>query len=140
MGKEFNTGIDPTIYAATPPLEALKLIMSQASGNRSDGIHVMLSDVKRAYFNALASRELYVELPRKDPWYIEGQCVVGRLRLALYGTRDAAQLWQECLAQHLVEIGFVRGVSNPCVYHRRSRGIRVLVHGDDYAFTGTLKE
>ena len=92
--KQFNTGIDSTLYAAAPPLEALKLIVSQASGNRSNGIHIMLSDVKRAYFNALARRELYVELQRADLGYIEGQCIVGRLRLALYGTRDAVLLRQ----------------------------------------------
>ena len=80
VGEEFKTGIDPTLYAATPPLEALKLIMSQANGSRSNGILTMLSDVKRAYFNALARRELYVELPREDLGYIEGRCIVGRLR------------------------------------------------------------
>ena len=46
VGKEFNTGIDPTLYATLPPLEASELIMSQASGNRSSGVHMMLSDVK----------------------------------------------------------------------------------------------
>ena len=79
-------------------------------------------------------------MPREDPGYIEGQCIVGRLRLALYGTRDAGKkLWQHCLAQHVVDIGFVLGISSSCVYHHRSRGLRVLVHGDDYASTGTLK-
>ena len=66
--------------------------MSQASGNRSSGIHIMLSDVKRVYLDALEKRELYVELLPDNPGYIEGQCIVGRLRLALYGTTDAAQL------------------------------------------------
>ena len=98
----------------------------------------MLSDVKRAYFNALAQRELYVDLPKEDPEYQPGW--VGRLRLALYGTRDAAQLWQECLAEHLVSIGFERGRSNPCVYYHRARDIRVLVHGDDYASAGLLPD
>ena len=114
--------------------------MSQASGDRSNDVHIMLSDVKRAYFDALARRELYVEVPHEDPGYIEGQCIAGRLRLALYRTRDAAQLFQECLAQHIVDVGLVTGVSKPCVYHRSSRGIGVLVHSDDYASTGTLKE
>ena len=51
----------------------------------------MLSDVKRAYFHAKASCELYVELPHEDPcWPADA---VGRLNLALYGTRDAATLW-----------------------------------------------
>ena len=68
--------------------------MSQASGNRGNGIRMTLSDVKRAYLNALSRRELYAALLREDPGYIEGQCNVRRLRWALYGTRDAAQLWQ----------------------------------------------
>ena len=61
VGKEFNTGVDPTLFAATPPLEALKLLLSHAAGD--ERVHIMLSDFKRAYFNALAQREPYVDLP-----------------------------------------------------------------------------
>ena len=97
----------------------------------------MLSDVKRAYFHAAAERELYVEIPREDPdWSPDA---IGKLNLALYGTRDAAKLWQECVAKHLVSIGFVRGKSNPCVYYNKSRKLRTLVHGDDYATVGSLE-
>ena len=63
VGKKFNTGVDATLYAATPPLEALKLLLGHAASHQDEGLHVMLSDVKRAYFHALAKRELYVELP-----------------------------------------------------------------------------
>ena len=98
----------------------------------------MLSAVKRAYFHAKANRELFVELPEEDEEYQEGY--VGRLALALYGTRDAASLWQECLAEHLLSIGFVRGISNPCVYYNATRQLRALVHGDDYATSGSLQD
>jgi hypothetical protein len=138
VAKEYNVGVDPTLYAATPPLEALKLLLAQAAGQRERGTHVMLSDVKRAYFNAKAQRELYVELPPEDVGFQEGY--VGRLALALYGTRDAASLWQECLAQHLAEIGFVRGRSSPCVFFHAGRKLRTLVHGDDYASVGCVDE
>ena len=67
----------------------------------------MLSDVKRAYRHAKASRELYVELPHEDPCRSADE--VGRLNLALYRTRDAATLWQECVADHLEGVGFRRG-------------------------------
>ena len=136
VGKEFNTGVDASLYAATPPLEALKLLIAHAASRRDQGVHVMLSDVKRAYFHALAKRELYVELPVEDAGYQEGY--VGRLRLALYGTRDAASLWQECLSQHLLDIGFVRGKSNPCVFYNADKDVRTLVHGDDYASIGSV--
>ena len=105
VAKEFNNGVDPALFAATPPLEALKLLLAYAASDSN--VHVMLSDVKRAYFNAFAQRDLYVELPKEDPKYQDGW--VGKLRLALYGTRDAAQLWQECLAGHLESIGFTEG-------------------------------
>ena len=96
----------------------------------------MLSDVKRAYFHPNASRELYVELPHEDPCWPADE--VGRLNLAMYGTRDATALWRECVADHLEGVGFRLGRSNPCVLFRRHGGPRVLVHGDDYASVGDL--
>ena len=72
VGKEFNTGTDPELYAATPPLEALKLILADAAGRYGEGIHIMMSDVKRAYFHASAKREIYVQLPREDPHWAPG--------------------------------------------------------------------
>ena len=59
--------MDPTLAAATPPLEVLKLLLGDAATRTEDNVHMMLSDVKRAYFNAECNRELYVELPREDP-------------------------------------------------------------------------
>ena len=82
--------------------------------------------------DALCARSVYVRLPEEDFQYKPGW--VGWLRLALYGTRDAAALWQECLAGRLIASGFSRGVSNPCVYYYHpTRHPRTLVHGDDYA-------
>ena len=82
--------------------------------------------------------ELYVDLPEEDAGYQQG--FVGRLRLSLYGTRDAAVLWQECLSEHLISIGFVRAVSNPCVFFHAGRGLRAMVHGDDYATIGSAPD
>ena len=73
---ECKTGVDATLYAATPPRETLKLLVGHAASHRDGGAHVMLSDVKRAYFHALAKRELYVELPVEDAACREGY--VGR--------------------------------------------------------------
>ena len=39
VGKEFNVGVDPELYAATPSLEALKLLLVHASANKHRGIH-----------------------------------------------------------------------------------------------------
>ena len=48
VGKEFATGVDASLYAGTPPLGALKILIGQAAGHKDDNMHIMLSDVKRA--------------------------------------------------------------------------------------------
>ena len=50
VGKEFNTYNDLSLYAATPPIEASRLILHIAASN--NGYKVMTNDVSRAYFYA----------------------------------------------------------------------------------------
>ena len=92
VGKEFATGVDAPLYAGTPPLEALNMLVGHASSHKGEELHIMLSDVKRAYFHAAAQRELYVEIPREYPEWTPD--AIGRLNLAMHDTRDAAKLWQ----------------------------------------------
>ena len=95
----------------------------------------MISDVRRACFYAEATRDLFIELPDEDAEYGKGD-LVGKLRLCLYGTRDAALNWQETLSNHLIDNGFVRGVGFPSVFYHPERDVWTLVHGDDYCSAG----
>ena len=56
VGREFNVERDDSLYAATPPLEALRLILSYAAtwatGRDTRRRNVMVNDVRRAYFYA----------------------------------------------------------------------------------------
>ena len=61
---------------------------------------------------------------------------LGRLKLCLYGTRDAALNWQQTLSDHLVDAGFTRGTGHPSVFHYAKKHIWTLVHGDDYCSAG----
>ena len=54
----------------------------------------------------------------------------------MYGTRRAAEGWQDEYSSSLVEMGFDQGIASPCVFHHRSRGIIVSVHGDDFTSSG----
>ena len=93
---EFNEYTDPSLFAATPPLEAMRYIVHRAATNRyGSNRHCMMTvDVSRAYFNAVSTRDVYIEIPKEDK--AEGdECMVGKLRLCLYGTRDAAFNWSE---------------------------------------------
>ena len=133
VGREFNQHKDDTLYASTPPLEALRAILSWAATDDGEGgsrREVMVNDVRRAYFYAKTTRDIYVRLPQEDPDAEEG--MLGKLNLCLYGTRDAAKGWQETLSAHLIANGFVRGRGFPSLFHHPTRDIMTLVHGDDY--------
>ena len=93
VGKEFRTTPDDALYASTPPLEALRLVMSRAATITEKGgrREIMVNDVSRAYFYAKCTRCMYSELPAED--FKGTPDMLGRLLLCLYGTRDAALSW-----------------------------------------------
>ena len=66
VAKEFNTGVCPELYAATPPSECLRLMLSLVASNKQPGTSPMYADVSRAYFYARAVRPVYVKLPEED--------------------------------------------------------------------------
>ena len=138
VGREFNQGRDDSLYASTPPLEAMRAIASYAASGGGNAREVMVNDVRRAYFYAKIQRLIYVRLPPEDPNYGKGK--LGRLRLCLYGTRDAAKGWQDVLSEHLIECVFTRGKGFPSIFHHAERSIRTLVHGDDYLSSGSRED
>jgi hypothetical protein len=127
------------LFAATPPIEALRLIVSRAAttiedSDKGETRELMVNDVSRAYFYAKATRCIYVELPIEDADGSPDQ--LGRLVLSMYGTRDGAVNWQDTLSEHLVKACFVRGVGHPVVFIHKKRDIWLMVHGDDYLSAG----
>ena len=129
------------MFAATPPLEALKLLLSMMM---TKGIgyfgkceeYVMdFIDIRRAYFHAYATRDVYVELPEEDRE--EGKC--GKLYKSMYGTRDAAQNWEAAYTEFMEGIGFTTGRSSPCIFHHKDRDVRAVVHRDDFTMLGSRK-
>ena len=73
VGNEFNNGEIEGLFAATPPLEALRLILSWAATSGTSPLgsvtkgqqrkSVMIADVSRAFSEAPAKRDVCVELP-----------------------------------------------------------------------------
>ena len=74
MAKEIKTDKREDLFAATPPIEAKRMLMSMAvtegigykRGMREKGMKVDFIDVRRAYFHADAVRDVYIELPEGD--------------------------------------------------------------------------
>ena len=132
VAKEFNTGVSPELYVATPPSECLRLMLSMMASGRGQDTGRMYTDVSRTYmyFYAKAVRPVYVRLHEEDlETGDEGKC--GRLKMSMYGTRDAALNWSLEYASALLASGYIQGKSNPCLFYNAKIGVSVMVHGDD---------
>ena len=114
VGKEYNDGTDATLFAATPPLEALGLLLSEAATLDESRVRkvIVLNDVGRAYFEAIATRRLCVELPDEDKCDCDGD-VVGLLEKSLYGTRDAALNFQKEIRELMTKLWFIQAIDAP---------------------------
>ena len=86
---------------------------------------VSMVDISRAYFNAKKDPDdiTHVALPNEDP---DPPNMCGLLARHMYGTRCAAEGWQEDCPTRLVEIGFVRYVIRMRARPQRSW---TLLHG-----------
>ena len=123
VGRELNLSDRPDLFAATPPLESLKYVISRcASTQHRQRPHRILSvDVSRAYFYAESIRPVFIQIPAEDRMP-EDEGMVGRLNLSLYGTRDAAQTWAVEYTRTIRAAGFEPRQSIPmevCAQHQR---------------------
>jgi hypothetical protein len=129
--KEIATYKSDDFFAATPPLESLRLLLSlAASGEHDTKIEVL--DARKAHLHAFADRTVFTMLPpeKAEPGYC------ARLRRCLYGTRDAPKRWEAFLAEQLVALGFAKGRASPCCYFHAKLEVRCIVHGDDFVLSG----
>ena len=136
-----------SFFAPTPPLEALRTVISLTAStmprwkpcydpNSENRIQISLVDIARAYFNAEKDPddETYVDLPPEDD---DHQEYCAKLVRHMYGTRSAADGWQEEYSSFLVEtLDFEQGMSSPCLFSHPSRQLVCSVHGDDFTTTG----
>ena len=85
------------MFAAAPPTEALRFIVSHVAGWNRDDQHdraFMTCDIFRALFHAPAGPHTFVDIPEEDKEQSETyQDSIGTLRLALSGIGEAAAAW-----------------------------------------------
>ena len=135
VAQEINLQADESFYAATPPLEAKRILFSEfASRVPAENLKVSFVDVKKAYFYGIPERTLYVRLPSELGL---GKGVVGKLVRCMYGTRDAGAIWENCYTTCLTNLGFIQGASSPCCFLHPKWNVSLVVHGDDFTAVGT---
>ena len=145
VGKEFNNGPEEGLLASTPPLEALRWLISEAAtletGRRKGSKVMLVSDVSRAFFEAAARRKVAVILPEEalEPGE-KRESVVGVLKQSLYGTRDAAANFQQEVKQMMEKAGFVQLKYNASLHYHPQTGVKAMVHGDDFIAVGARED
>ena len=135
------------VTSHAPPLEALRSLISLPATSMGTWVpnvdpksekrtQISFIELKRPYFNAEVDQDglhVFVNLPAEDP-------DSGRMRALLlrhtYGTRIAADGWQEEYSTLLVESGFRPGEGRANIFHHERRCMCFTLHGDDVTAVG----
>ena len=151
VARQIRQAGEDAIFAPTPPLEALRSILAIATtdfpgmpkhdrdGNSERRTQISAVDISRAYFNAATDddKPTFVMLPPEDP---DHGVRCGLLKKHMYGTRAAADGWQQEYSGFLKSIGFSQGVACPCLFVLADRHLYISVHGDDFTTAGPKVE
>ena len=130
MRKRNNTEEESAnFFASTPPLRAVKFLISEAMTKRVSRNNRPL----KLSFIDVKMRELCVEPP---PEANEPPGIVWRLQRAMYDTRDAEAAWEREWTKTLNSVGFESGASNPALLHSEKLDASMMVHGDDFLTLG----
>ena len=92
----------------------------------------MVCDVSRAFFYDPVQHEIYVELCEEAKKTVEDNNMCAKLRMSMYGTKAAAQNWQKKVQETMATLGFSIGKASPVLFCHPQRGLKCLVHGDDF--------
>ena len=60
-----------------------------------------------------------------------------KLLFELYGKWTAANSWEREYTKTLIEAMFSPGRANKCTFYHAAKGVRIVVHGDDFVVTGS---
>lgn len=81
------------LFAGTPSVIVVRVVLCRAVER---WLGLMLLDVKHAFLYGEMKRDVYIELPKKDP-RAGDERVLCKPKKAIYGTRDAPQIWADSL-------------------------------------------
>ena len=109
------------LYAATPPLESKRLLISRAATKREGKLirKLLFIDVKKAHLNPRCQQDVYIELPAEAEG---GPGMCGKLNFWLYGFRPAASAWEDHYSEKLEHAGFVKRKRMCCIVLSRRKG------------------
>ena len=137
VARGINNNKRTDLFAATPPLEASKVILAMTVTS-TKGELIMVNDVSRAFFPRQGQKTGICTAGWRGQWGRTTE-VVWTIELFNVWNRDAAQNLFDEYSQQLLNIGFIQGAATPCVFYNQERGIRTFVFGGDYVSIGRLE-
>jgi hypothetical protein len=122
-------------YAPVARLESIHILLAYAT---HQDFKLYQMDVKSAFFNGPLQEEVYVEKPEgfedsKFPNHVY------KLHKALYGLRQAARAWYECLKDFVLKNGFEIGKADSTLFIQRNGKdiFSCQIYVDDIIFGST---
>lgn len=116
-------------WAPVPNAASTRVLLAMAAAKDWEVHHV---DIRTAFLNADMDKELYIELPDGITEKFPGK--VGLVLKAMYGSKQASNLWSKLLDKKMSGEGAHRSDADPCVYvwETPEHGkVFLLVHVDD---------
>lgn len=119
-------------YAPVAKMDTLRTVLAVANHKKMI-IHQM--DVKCAFLNGKISEEIYMVQPEG---FEQKEGLVCHLNRSLYGLKQASRAWNERFHAFVGKQGFKRGLSDQCLYMKRSgsNAIYLLLYVDDILIIG----
>ena len=120
------------------PIVRLDIIRLLLAISAQKGWKVFQLDVKSAFLNGVLQEEIYVEQP--DGFVIQGaEDKVYLLQKALYGLKQAPRAWYSRIDEHLLNLGFVKSLSEATLYVKLKDNdvLIVSLYVDDLLVTGS---
>jgi hypothetical protein len=124
-------------FAPTIAVKTLLMIVHIAS---SEDMIMRNLDVSNAYLESPIDTDIYMELPKTE--WIDGKRTVAKLIKSIYGLKQSGELWNKRLNKILVDAGYKRCFSDPCLYFKidSSGKTFICVYVDDILYCASSLE
>jgi len=141
VGKGYSqiAGID--YFSTFAPTIAVKTLLMVLHIAAHEGMQIRNLDISNAYLESPIDANIYMELPRTE-WDADGQACFVKLLKSIYGLKQSGELWNKRLNKILIDAGFTRSFSDPCLYFKYYEGFGktfVCVYVDDILYAATSR-
>ena len=123
-------------FAPTPRRTTFRIMMHKAVQEKMIVHHM---DFDTAYLNADLDCDVYVKQP---DGFVEKPNMVWKLKKSLYGLKQSGRMWNTHLNKFLTSEGFVRSMTDPCLYtyFDGMNTVNIIVWVDDLLIAASNQE